>query len=166
MVDWAYVTHILLTLMEINWILKMIVFGSGPFTNDIVNLKHQGACQKLMIGIGWQADRDPKKCRRHLWNSPLMDKQITLGRTGLLCRQYFCSMKNEALPSVTIKVKLPWRIFQCTVLFVIAICQDYAFNAIRIHELVTKKKLLNSRFRFKFQWMLIKGKYAAAVFGK
>ena len=41
---------ILLTLMEINWILKMIVFGSGLFTNDVVNLKHQGACQKLMIG--------------------------------------------------------------------------------------------------------------------
>ena len=30
--------------------LKMIVFGSGLFTNDIVNLKHQGAGQKLMIG--------------------------------------------------------------------------------------------------------------------
>ena len=28
----------------------MIVFGSGLFTNDIVNLKHQGASQKLMIG--------------------------------------------------------------------------------------------------------------------
>ena len=36
--------------MEINWILKMIVFGSGPFTNNIVNLKHQGACRKLVIG--------------------------------------------------------------------------------------------------------------------
>ena len=41
---------ILLTLMEINCILKMIVFGSGLFTNDVINLKHQGACQKLMIG--------------------------------------------------------------------------------------------------------------------
>ena len=30
--------------------LKMIVFGSELFTNDIVNLKHQGAGQKLMIG--------------------------------------------------------------------------------------------------------------------
>ena len=38
------------TLIEINWILKMIVFGSGLFTNNVVNLKHQGACQKLMIG--------------------------------------------------------------------------------------------------------------------
>ena len=47
MVDWAYVTHILLTLMEINWILKMIVFGSGPFTNDIINLKHQGVSETL-----------------------------------------------------------------------------------------------------------------------
>ena len=28
----------------------MIIFGSGLFTNDVVNLKHQGACQKLMIG--------------------------------------------------------------------------------------------------------------------
>ena len=28
----------------------MIVFGSGLFTNDVVNLKHQGVCQKLMIG--------------------------------------------------------------------------------------------------------------------
>ena len=28
----------------------MIVFGSGRFTNDVVDLKHQGACQKLMIG--------------------------------------------------------------------------------------------------------------------
>ena len=28
----------------------MIVFGSGLFTNDVVNLKHQGAAQKLMIG--------------------------------------------------------------------------------------------------------------------
>ena len=36
--------------MEINQILKMIVFGSGLFTNDIINFKHQGACQKLMIG--------------------------------------------------------------------------------------------------------------------
>ena len=44
------VTQILLTLMEINWILKLIVFGSGLYTNDIVNLKHQGAFQKLMIG--------------------------------------------------------------------------------------------------------------------
>ena len=71
----------------------------------------------------------------------------------------------KLMPSVAIKLKLPWwRIFQCTVLFVIAICQDYAFNAIRIHELVTKKKLLNSKFRFKFQWMLIKGKYAAAMY--
>ena len=42
--------QILLTLMEINWFLKMIVFGSGLFTNDVVNLKHQGAAQKLMIG--------------------------------------------------------------------------------------------------------------------
>ena len=25
-------------------------FGSGLFTNDVINLKHQGACQKLMIG--------------------------------------------------------------------------------------------------------------------
>ena len=49
--NWTpFVTQILLTLMEINWILKMIVFGSGLFTNDVVNLKHQGACQKLMIG--------------------------------------------------------------------------------------------------------------------
>ena len=38
--------------MEINWILKMIGFDSGLFTNYIVNLKHQGAFQKLMIG--WQ----------------------------------------------------------------------------------------------------------------
>ena len=30
--------------------LKMIVFGSGLFANDIVNLKHQGAGLKLMIG--------------------------------------------------------------------------------------------------------------------
>ena len=30
--------------------LKMIVFGSGLFTNDVINLKHQGAGQKLMIG--------------------------------------------------------------------------------------------------------------------
>ena len=30
--------------------LKMIIFGSGLFTNDVLNLKHQGACQKLMIG--------------------------------------------------------------------------------------------------------------------
>ena len=30
----------------------MIIFGSGLCTNDIVNLKHQGAFQKLMIG--WQ----------------------------------------------------------------------------------------------------------------
>ena len=29
---------------------KMIVFGSGLFTNDVINLKHQGAAQKLMIG--------------------------------------------------------------------------------------------------------------------
>ena len=43
MVDWPHVTQILLTLMEINWIIKMIVFGSGLFTNDVVNLKHQGA---------------------------------------------------------------------------------------------------------------------------
>ena len=50
MVDWAYVTQILLTLMEINSILKMIVFGSGLFTKDIANLKPQGASQKLMIG--------------------------------------------------------------------------------------------------------------------
>ena len=28
----------------------MIVLGSGLFTNDVVNLKHQGAVQKLMIG--------------------------------------------------------------------------------------------------------------------
>ena len=28
----------------------MIVFGSGWFTNDVVDLKHQGACKKLMIG--------------------------------------------------------------------------------------------------------------------
>ena len=28
----------------------MIVFGSELFTNDVVNLKHQGAGQKLMIG--------------------------------------------------------------------------------------------------------------------
>ena len=46
----SYVTQILLNLMEINRILKMIVFGSGRFTNDIINLKHQGACQQLMIG--------------------------------------------------------------------------------------------------------------------
>ena len=46
----SYVTQILLNLMEINWILKMIIFGSGWFTNDVINLKHQGACQKLMIG--------------------------------------------------------------------------------------------------------------------
>ena len=26
----------------------MIIFGSGLFTNDVVNLKHQGAAQKLM----------------------------------------------------------------------------------------------------------------------
>ena len=25
-------------------------FGSGLFTNDVIILKHQGACQKLMIG--------------------------------------------------------------------------------------------------------------------
>ena len=51
MVDWAsYVTKIMLTLMEINWIIKMLIFGSGLFTNDVVNLKHQGAGQKLMIG--------------------------------------------------------------------------------------------------------------------
>ena len=25
-------------------------FGSGLFTNDVINLEHQGACQKLMIG--------------------------------------------------------------------------------------------------------------------
>ena len=49
--NWTpFVTQILLTLMEINWILKMIVFGSELFTNDFVNLKHQRACQKLMIG--------------------------------------------------------------------------------------------------------------------
>ena len=33
-----------------DWILKMIIIGSGLFTNDIVNMKHQGAGQKLMIG--------------------------------------------------------------------------------------------------------------------
>ena len=47
-------------------------FGSGLFTNDVINLKHQGACQKLMIG--WHKHqrgvRDPKKCRRHLWTVP------------------------------------------------------------------------------------------------
>ena len=49
--NWTpFVTQILLTLMEINWILKMIIFGSGLLTNDVINLKHQGACQKLMIG--------------------------------------------------------------------------------------------------------------------
>ena len=31
----SYVTQILLNLMEINRILKMIVFGSGLFTNDV-----------------------------------------------------------------------------------------------------------------------------------
>ena len=36
--------------MEKNGIIKMIVFGPGVFTNEVVNLKHQGACQKLMIG--------------------------------------------------------------------------------------------------------------------
>ena len=36
-----FVTQIPLTLMEINWILKMIVFGSELFTNDVVNLEHQ-----------------------------------------------------------------------------------------------------------------------------
>ena len=46
----SYVTQILLNLMEINWILKIFVFGLGRFTNDVINLKHQGACQKLMIG--------------------------------------------------------------------------------------------------------------------
>ena len=49
--NWTpFVTQILLSLMEIDWILKMILFGSGWFTNDVINLKHQGACQKLMIG--------------------------------------------------------------------------------------------------------------------
>ena len=52
--DWAYAyadpVNSYGNLMVINWILKMIIFGSGLFTNDIVNLKHQGACQKLMIG--------------------------------------------------------------------------------------------------------------------
>ena len=39
--NWThFVPQILLTLMDINWILKIIVFGSGLFTNDIVNLKH------------------------------------------------------------------------------------------------------------------------------
>ena len=38
------------TLMETNWILKMIVFGLSLFTNDFANLKHQGSCQNLMIG--------------------------------------------------------------------------------------------------------------------
>ena len=46
----SYVTQILLNLMEINWILKIFVFGYGRFTNDVINLKHQGACQKLIIG--------------------------------------------------------------------------------------------------------------------
>ena len=49
--NWTpFVTHILVTLMEMKWILKMIVFGSGLFTNDVINLKHQGAGQKQMIG--------------------------------------------------------------------------------------------------------------------
>ena len=46
----AYVTQTLLTLMEKNGILKMIVIGPGVFANNVVNLKQQGACQKLMIG--------------------------------------------------------------------------------------------------------------------
>ena len=33
----SYVTQILLNLMEIKRILKMIVFVSGRFTNDIIN---------------------------------------------------------------------------------------------------------------------------------
>ena len=64
------------TLMEINWILKMIVFGSSLFTNDFGNLKHQGSCQKLMIG--WHkhhgVSETPKNadviCEQPLTDSP------------------------------------------------------------------------------------------------
>ena len=43
----------------VDWEFSMIVIcvqtltpttGSGLFTNDVINLKHQGAAQKLMIG--------------------------------------------------------------------------------------------------------------------
>ena len=36
----SYVTQFLVTLMDINWILKIIAFGLVLLTNDIVNLKH------------------------------------------------------------------------------------------------------------------------------
>ena len=48
--NWTpFVTQILITLVEINWIQKMID-DCFWFRADVGNLKHKGACQKLMIG--------------------------------------------------------------------------------------------------------------------
>ena len=33
-----FATQLILILMEINWILKMMVFGSNLYTDDVINL--------------------------------------------------------------------------------------------------------------------------------
>ena len=53
----------------------MIVFGSAIFTNDVVNLKHQGAGQKLMIG--WHKHQGVSETPKNadvICEQPLTDK--------------------------------------------------------------------------------------------
>ena len=58
----------------------MNVLGSGLFTNDVIDLKHQGACQKLMIG--WhkhQGVTETPKNADVICEWPLIESRVNQG---------------------------------------------------------------------------------------
>ena len=68
----------------VDWEFSMIVIcvqtlapttGSGLFTNDVINLKHQGAGQKLMLAdISTKGCQRPQKVLTSFVNSPYLGK--------------------------------------------------------------------------------------------
>ena len=81
----------------------MFVFGSGLFTNDVINLKHQRGGQKLMIG--WHKHQGVSETPKNA--DVICEWPLTAHTTSLELQSYTCSFL-KILFKISSK-KLYWR---------------------------------------------------------